>query len=124
MATLTQNSTTKLSVNNSYSMKIKFIAALALSAMTLASCDETTDTLGISLNTTIDHLDVASQSFNAISRSVAVESVISRNSTGYLGCIKDPETGAHITGDFMTPPGRSFLYSRRMCVNSFCALRQ
>ncbi len=83
-------------------MKIKFIATLALLAMTLASCDETTDTLGTSLNTTIDHLDVASQTFNATSRSVAIESVISRNSTGYLGCIKDPETGAHITGDFMT----------------------
>lgn len=83
-------------------MKIKFFAALALVAMTLASCDETTDTLGTSLNTTIDHLDVVSQSFNASSRSVAIESVISRNSTGYLGSIKDPETGAHITGDFMT----------------------
>ena len=48
-------------------MKIKFIATLALLAMTLASCDETTDTLGTSLNTTIDHLDVASQTFNATS---------------------------------------------------------
>ena len=83
-------------------MNIRFFASLALALLTLASCDETTETLGTSLNTTTDHLDVVSSSFSATSRSVAIESVLARNTTGYLGCIKDPETGAHITGDFMT----------------------
>ncbi len=83
-------------------MKIKFFAALAASVLMLASCDETTDTLGTSLNTTTDNLQVASSSFTVLSRSVAVDSVLSRSATGYLGRIKDPETGVHITGDFMT----------------------
>ena len=83
-------------------MKIKFIAALAASVLMLASCDETTNTLGITLNTTADNLAVASNTFKASSRSVAIESVISRSTIGYLGRIQDPETGAHISGDFMT----------------------
>ena len=83
-------------------MKTKWIAALAASVLMLASCDETTNDLGTSLNTSADNLEVTSNTFKAISRSVAIDAVISRSSTGYLGRIKDPETGAHITGDFMT----------------------
>ena len=29
------------------------------------------------------------------------DSVIARNITGYLGRVKDPETGNYVTGDFM-----------------------
>lgn len=94
--------TTKLSVNNIYSMKTNWIAVLATSVLMLASCDETTNTLGTSLNQTADNLEVSSNTFKAFSRSIAVDAVVSRSSTGYLGRIKDPETGAHVTGDFMT----------------------
>jgi hypothetical protein len=71
-------------------------------SLALFSCDNTTDEIGSSLTNNVDHLEVATSVFNVESRSVVVDSVVSRNSTGYLGHIKDPETGAYITGDFMT----------------------
>ena len=68
----------------------------------LAACDDTTDSIGISLTDNSDQLAVSSSIFKAFSRSVAVDSVVSKSSSGYLGRIKDPETDAYVTGDFMT----------------------
>ena len=64
------------------------------------SCDDTTDTIGSSLIDTTDHLKVATDTFRVTSRSIVADSVLSRNTTGYLGIIKDPETGTLITSDF------------------------
>ena len=75
------------------------IAALVCLGMT--SCDDTTDTLGSSLTDNLDLLKVTTDTFTVSSRSVTVDSVLSRNTMGYLGKIRDPETGDYITGDFM-----------------------
>ena len=81
----------------------KSIIGVAVTALFLLSaCDDTTESIGISLTENADHLAVSSSSFQVASRSVSVNSVVSRSTTGYLGRIKDPETGSHITGDFMT----------------------
>lgn len=81
----------------------KSIIGVAVTALILLSaCDDTTESIGISLTENADHLAVSSSSFQVTSRSVSVNSVVSRSTTGYLGRIKDPETGSHITGDFMT----------------------
>ncbi len=77
------------------------IAALAV-AISFISCDETTEDIGTSLTANVDHLQVSSAVFDVTSRSIPADSVIARTTTGYLGRIKDPETGAYITGDFMT----------------------
>ena len=77
------------------------IAALAV-AMSFLSCDDTTETIGTSLTDQVDHLQVATAVFDVTSRSVAADAVVARSMMGYLGRIKDPETGAYITGDFMT----------------------
>lgn len=82
-------------------MKNKFIYALALAAFVLSSCDETTDTIGSSLTDIKDHLKITTDTFLVSSRSIVVDSVLSRSNNGYLGRIKDPETGAIITGNFM-----------------------
>lgn len=84
-----------------FQMKSKFFVALSLAAITLASCDTTTDTIGSSLTNDRDGMQISAQTFSVASRSLVADSVLSRNITGYLGKVRDPETGAYITGDFM-----------------------
>jgi len=83
-------------------MKIKILAVIALIAcIAITSCDDTTDSIGTSLTDNVDLLNVSTDTFNVSSRSVVAGAVLSRNTTGYLGKIRDPETGNYITGNFM-----------------------
>ncbi len=82
-------------------MNSKLYAVLALTAISMVSCDTTTDTIGSSLNDERDGLTISAQTYSVTSRSIVADSVLSRNTTGYLGKVRDPETGAYITGDFM-----------------------
>ena len=82
-------------------MKARFLAGLVLLVMALTSCDETTETIGSSLTDNMDFLKITTDRFKVTSRSIIADSVLSRNAMGYLGRIKDPETGAYVTGDFM-----------------------
>lgn len=82
-------------------MKLKIIAGIVLAAIALTSCDDTTDTIGSTLTNNIDRLNVETDTFTVTSQSIVADSVLSRNSVGYLGNIKDPETGSYIKGDFM-----------------------
>lgn len=79
-------------------------ALLSLAAILtgLCSCDDNTDNLGGSIIDDLDNMKVSTQTFNVVSRSVKADSVYSRTSTGYLGRVKDPETGAFIKGNFLT----------------------
>lgn len=75
-----------------------FIATMAL----LTSCDDTTDTLGMSLVHSVDMVEIDAKEFYVSSKSVGAEKVVSRTPNGYIGNIKDPETNAYITCNFMT----------------------
>lgn len=75
---------------------------LVSAAAIFASCDDTTNDIGTSLLHNMDNLAVTTDSFVVSSRSIAADSVYSRATTGYLGRIKDPETGTYVTGNFMT----------------------
>lgn len=87
-------------------MKFKsFAIVVAASAVMFSACDDTTDTIGTSLTDNMDMLEVGTDTFELTSRSVVVDSVLSRNTTGYLGKIRDPETGNYITGNFMAQFG-------------------
>ncbi|MBR6456209.1 MAG: DUF4270 domain-containing protein [Prevotella sp.] len=83
-------------------MKYKFLMFLVSAAAIFASCDDTTNDIGTSLLHNMDNLAVTTDSFVVSSRSIAADSVYSRATTGYLGRIKDPETGTYVTGNFMT----------------------
>lgn len=83
-------------------MNIKYSLVLAAVALAFAACDDTTDEVGTSLNGNNDAVSISSASFNVFSRSIVADSVLSRNTTGYLGKVRDPETGSYVTGDFMT----------------------
>lgn len=83
-------------------MKSKLILCIALTALAITSCDDNTSYLGSTLTNKLDSLNISADTFEVTTRSIIADSVLSRNSVGYLGRIKDPETGAYITGDFMT----------------------
>ena len=82
-------------------MKTKFLTAIAFLALLFSACDDTTDTIGDSLTDGMDRLDISTGVFPVQTASYKSGAVLSRNSVGYLGKIRDDETGAYVTGDFM-----------------------
>ncbi len=83
-------------------MKFKIFASLIITSLMLTACDDTTSEIGSSLIDNMDHLDITTDTFTVSTRSILADSVLSRNTIGYLGKIHDPETGVNITSDFMT----------------------
>ncbi len=80
-------------------LSILFMTAALVLAL---SCDDNTDTLGGSLTSSMDHLEIATDTFVITTRSIAADSVLARNTTSYLGAVRDPETGEYITSHYMT----------------------
>lgn len=85
-------------------MKFRLLTGvfLALAVSLFVACDDNTDSIGSSLIGNLDKLNVQTDTFKLSSRSIIADSVLSRNATGYVGRVKDPQTGAYVTGDFMT----------------------
>lgn len=82
-------------------MKRLIFCALTLLCI-ITSCDETTEAIGSSLTDGTDKLNITTSTFYAATESVVADSIISRSTTGYLGKVKDPETGTYITCNLMT----------------------
>ena len=74
---------------------------LLLSAVAV-SCDDSTDTIGGSLTDDTDKVQIVTDTFKVSTRSIKADSVYARTSTGCLGRLQDPETGAFVTGNFTT----------------------
>ena len=83
----------------------KWAACFCAACVMFTACDDTTDSIGTSLTDNMDMLKVSTDTFEVTSRSFVADSVLSRNTVGYLGKIKDPETGNYIVGDFMAQFG-------------------
>ena len=83
-------------------MKLKHIASILLASFVIVSCDDTTDGIGTSLTDKFDQLEITTDTFNVTTQSISANAVLSRNTSGYVGKFKDPETGTDITADFMT----------------------
>lgn len=83
-------------------MKTKFLASMVFAAFALTACDDNTESIGTFITDGTDHLEVTADTFNISMNSIAADSVLSRTTMGYLGKVKDPETGAYVTGDFTT----------------------
>ena len=83
-------------------MKARLMIGIAISAMAFLSCDDTTDTIGNSLTSEADHFDILTDTFYVSTKSIVVDSVLSRNQYCYLGHIKDQETGTYITSNYTT----------------------
>jgi len=84
-------------------MKAKYLFLLLLTVATvMVSCDDTTDEMGSSLTPTTDRLSVNADTFSVTSRTIVPDYVTGNNTTGYLGRVKDPETGNVVTASFMS----------------------
>ncbi len=82
--------------------KILMMGIVVSMMITISSCEEDTASIGKSLTSNVDLFTIATDTFDVTSRSLPVDAVISKSIYGYLGRIKDPETSAYITSDFMT----------------------
>lgn len=78
------------------------MAMVALTTMAIYSCDEETATIGTSITNTNDELVVTSTSYEAHTRTIVADSVLSLSNTCYFGKVKDPETGSDVTSEFTT----------------------
>ena len=71
-------------------MKNKWITIIVMAFLAMTSCDDNTDTLGNSLSNEVDKFTIITDTFNVSTRSITVDSVLSRSSYSYLGHVKDP----------------------------------
>lgn len=84
-------------------MKIlRLLTVLVIAALTFAACDDTTEGIGGSITNDIDNINITSAVFPVATKSMVADSVLSRNNTGLIGKMKDPETGNYVKGDYMT----------------------
>ena len=84
-------------------MRKLLMAGIAILTIAISSCDENTNTMGYSLTSDADRFSLVPDTFQIGSmQSIKADSVLARSSYCYLGCIKDPETGAYISSDFTT----------------------
>ena len=83
-------------------MKTKLFTGMALLLMLISSCDDTTDTIGNSLTNETDRFEILTDTFNVETKSIVVDSILSRSQYNYLGHIKDPETNTYISSSFTT----------------------
>lgn len=83
-------------------MKSKYFVVLSLCIGAMCSCDDTTDYIGSSISDIRDLVAIDTATYVVSSRSIMADSVLSRSTTGYIGRIKDPETGCYLTSNFMT----------------------
>lgn len=66
------------------------------------ACDDTTEDIGISITDGNDNLKISTDTVDITTCSIKADSVFARTTIGYLGKVRDPETGAYITGNYMT----------------------
>lgn len=84
-------------------MKIlRLLTVLVIAALTFAACDDTTEGIGGSITNKIDNINISNSAFNVTTKSIVADSVLSRNNTGLIGNMKDPETDNYVKGDYMT----------------------
>lgn len=82
-------------------MRLNILAAAAIALLAFAACTDSTDGIGSSISENVDAINVETATFGITSKSIFADSVLSRNSKGYVGKVRDPETGAYVTGNFM-----------------------
>ena len=83
-------------------MRKLIMAVIAVIVVAISSCTETTDLMGNSLTSDINKYEVTTDTFDVSTKSIKVDSVLSRSVYSYIGRLKDPETGSYIVSDYMT----------------------
>lgn len=82
---------------------MKYWACLIIASLIFVSCDDTTNYLGSTLiEGNADDLNVENETFAVGTQTIVADSVLGRSTVGYIGKVRDPETNAYLTCDFMT----------------------
>ena len=79
-------------------MKIKQVI-IALLVLCCGACDNSTDSLGI--YTDSDNINASSSIYEAHTRSIVADSVLSNSNSSYLGQVTDKETGLKVKAEFL-----------------------
>lgn len=82
-------------------MKVRYLGTLLLALLTVFGCDDNTGTLGLGMLPESDGISAHTTSFEVTTRSIFVDSVFAKTSTGYVGKFSDPEFGYYETS-FLT----------------------
>lgn len=82
--------------------KLIYLAGAALAAMAFSACDDDTLTIGNSLTSENDKLDITATTFQARTQTIMADSVLSLSNNCYFGRVRDPETGSDVTSEFTT----------------------
>lgn len=75
---------------------------IAITAMCICACDDTTDELGTTLTNDVDRYEILLDTFDIQTRSIIADSILSMSTYSYLGHIKDPETNSYVTSHYMS----------------------
>lgn len=81
---------------------LRYMAAAALVAIAISSCQEEDLNIGQSLTRESDKLLLSTQTYPISTRTVMADSVLSLSADCYLGRVRDPQTGTDISSDFTT----------------------
>ncbi|MBQ8283178.1 MAG: DUF4270 domain-containing protein [Paraprevotella sp.] len=79
-------------------MKIRQVI-IALLVLCCGACDNSTDSLGI--YTDSDNINASSSIYEAHTRSIVADSVLSNSNSSYLGQVTDKETGLKVKAEFL-----------------------
>ncbi len=92
-------------------IKKKWLLGAGVFLLAFASCDDTTDSLGMSMLTDRDVVEVGTATFKASTQTVATGPVFAKSKIGYVGRYTDPNFGT-FEGSFLTelhcPEGTQF----------------
>ena len=79
----------------------KYIVCLLTIICCLIACDDNTGTIGNSITPGFDSIKIQTFTYQAVSRSIIVDSVLGKTDKVYLGRFTDPETGSIFEADFI-----------------------
>ena len=79
----------------------KYFAYILILLFCLAACDDNTGSLGGSVIPEHDAITIDTATYWATSKSIAIDSVLSRTDKVYLGRFTDPQTGSVLEADFI-----------------------
>ena len=82
--------------------KLTYLAGAAIVAMAFSACGDDTLTIGNSLTSENDKLDITATTFQAHTKTIMADSVLSLSNNCYFGRVRDPETGSDVTSEFTT----------------------
>lgn len=80
----------------------KALWIIAIVALLFSACDDNTLQLGYSIVPNVDDVIVGGDTFTVASRTVVADSVVAENGYGYLGRMRDVESNAYVTADFLS----------------------